>query len=294
MQTLQDNLSNPRYQVVLIERPEKIKTEERFKFDYMLSKDFLREYEQFYTIVSDFKMELDILINEFLKKKVNNKEHRQIALNDFLGYQILNLMKKHSKKFVDFRDSHTNAVKDIYDAVINIDCDIKDMTHFFGLLPRFQVVYKRISQQLHRRKDPVILYYRDLLVDIHTSFLYEANQILGFVRKFHLWIDILQGMYQIPVAFKDEDFLKVSMIERVAILFSDSLRDVSIVRTQIRHSMTRFREMYSQIEEFFVGLEEHTRLAIPLDFPSLGNGGKISGSIWCGLILLFGLLLKSE
>lgn len=217
-----------------------------------------------------------------------------MELNDFLGVQILDLMKKYQNNYKQFKISHTEAVKEIYNAVYNIDCDLKDMNHFFGLLPRFMQVYKKITRDLKNRKDPVILYYRDLMVDIHNDFLHDANNILKYVSQFHFWLNLLHGFYEIPKAFKGQNFLKITMLERVAILLSDSLRDISILRTQIRHSNSRFRSMYSQIEEFYLGIEEHKKMAIALDFPELGKGVGISFSIFSVFILLFGLILKYD
>ena len=283
-------LKKVREPIVSIERDEPIDPQFQYRFSYNAVSQFSDSYAAYCRQVDNVLEPLKNMLYEFKNSDQNDPE--KFGLESFLGVKIEKLIRENEKNFIDFGENAFTTSDDMLNIIKNIDCNLKDMMAFYQLLPRFFLLYKRIQSDLESKEDPVVLYYKDKLVDIHSKWLKTNNELFGYIGSFNVWLILNMGLFKMPGSFPSDDFFKISMIEMMAKSMIELTLEKDRYKTAIKNILIRYKNIYDEIEDFFEGLEEYLYIKVPFDFPKLEakSFDKVFGMTWMvlgGLIMLW-------
>ena len=257
--------------LVLIERDRPLDPKNAYQLTYDRVHKFNTFYGEFCQQLETFLEPLRTLLYEFKSKEFEDSSNKSIGLNSFLGIKIDKLIRKTEKSFNQFITDNSGSNEEILQYVKNIDCNLKDMMAFYDLLPRFLLLFRRIKVKLEEEEDPVILYYREKLLEIHGQWLENNNNLFKYIAAFNFWMMMQQSIFKMPFSFPIDDFFKISMIEMMSKAMIDLTVEKERFRTAIKNSISTYKKIYEELHDFFEGLEEHMYIKVPFNFPTLEN-----------------------
>ena len=251
-------------EIVSIERDSPIDPDFQYRFSYKVVSEFNESYVEYCRQVDNFIEPMKYMLKNF-------KQEDEMALDAYLGKKIEDLIRKNNENFKAFSNLAFETSTNMLENIQNIDCNLKDMMAFYDLLPRFFLLYKRMKEKLEvvEDPDPIVLYYRDQLVEIHQSWLDTNNELFGYIGAFNTWLILNQGLFKMAYSFPSDDLFKINMMEMMAKSMIELTLEKDRYRTSIRNVLLKYKEIYNQIRDFFEGLEEYLYIKVPFDFPKL-------------------------
>lgn len=271
--------------VVLIERSRPLTRDSRFQFKFETVQHFKRSFDWFCTEINHFLEPLKQVFADFKKDGLASVDRKDPT--SFLGAKIEGKLRQHEGTFKKISESGFSASEHLMLLIGNIDCDLKDMMAFYDLLPRFFLLYRRMKPKLESYEDPVVGFYGEKLVEIHSRWLKANNDLFRLIGGFDVWLVLTQSLFRLPFSFSRGNRFKVSMIEAVSKTFMEFTLEKDNYRTAIKLILQVYREIYEDLKVFFEGVEEYLFIKVPFRFSKLAFSGRLLG----GLVLILGLLV---
>lgn len=268
---------------VSIERDEPINSKYQYRFSYDVVGQFNDAYWEYCRQVDNFIEPMKNMLYDFKAK--DKKDPQELNLESFLGKRIEKLIRENKQNFEAFGEKAFKTSTEMLKIIKNIDCNLKDMMAFYQLLPRFFLLYRRMKDKLESMEDPVVMYYGEQLVEIHSKWLATNNELFGYIGSFNVWLILNQGLFKMPYSFPSDDFFKISMIEMMAKSMIELTLEKDRFRTAIRNVYLRYKDIYNSLKVFFEGIEEYLYIKVPFEFPQLGSKNHVGNFPVIGFIL---------
>lgn len=202
------------------------------------------------------------------------------------GHRLECYLLRNYKRFQELKNSVEKYIYDLEEALLAVDCDVRDLMYFYLLLPRFRVIYSQVK----RRRNPhdhVVMYYRDKVTQLTFKWQQSNKAFFKYYSFFLFWFSFLEGLFELPFSLSQDRHFKYTMFERTI----ESWMDVTTLSLKFRTDsdllLAQYEETFEELRDLFQGLEEYIAIKIPFDIKDIRGA---AGLLVSGVLALMALL----